>query len=180
MTDWPKLTARRHAPISEWMTVVSKDVQLSPDARTETYYAIEQPSYLATVAMTQEGRILLVRQYRPAIERYSLELPGGLLDQNEDPATGIARELLEETGYTTETIIQIGKTATCSSRINNHMYSFFIVAGTRASGFVEEAGVSVSSATPRELRELIRSGEFSEQTHLGVLALAVAEGLLTF
>jgi ADP-ribose pyrophosphatase len=179
MTDWPKLTARRHAPVSEWMTVVSKDVQLSPDARIETYYAIEQPSYLATVAVT-EGRILLVRQYRPAIERYSLELPGGLLDQDEDPATGIARELLEETGYTTETITQIGKTATCSSRINNHMYSFFIVVGTRASGFVEEAGVSVSSATPRELRELIRSGEFSEQTHLGALALAVAEGLLSF
>jgi ADP-ribose pyrophosphatase len=94
MTDWPKLIARRHVPISEWMTVVSKDVQLSPHARIETYYAIEQPSYLATVAMTREGRILLVRQYRPAIERYSLELPSGLLDQNEDPATGIARELL--------------------------------------------------------------------------------------
>jgi len=161
------------------MTVVSKDVQLSPGATIETYYAIEQPSYLATVAVT-EGRILLVRQYRPAIERYSLELPGGLLDQDEDPATGIARELLEETGYTTEAITQIGKTATCSSRINNHMYSFFIVAGTRASGFVEEAGISVSSATPRELRELIRSGEFSEQTHLGAIALAVAEGLLIF
>jgi ADP-ribose pyrophosphatase len=179
MSDWPKLTARRHAPVSEWMTVVSKDVQFSPGARIETYYAIEQPSYLATVAVT-EGRILLVRQYRPAIERYSLELPGGLLDQDEDPATGIARELLEETGYTTEAITQIGKTATCSSRIDNHMYSFFIVAGPRASGFVEEAGVSVSSATPRELRELIRSGEFSEQTHLGALALAVAEGLLSF
>jgi hypothetical protein len=54
------------------------------------------------------------------------------------------------------------------------------VAGPRTFGFVEETGVSVSSATPRELRELIRSGEFSEQTHLGVLALAVAEGLLAF
>ena len=108
MTDWPKLAARRHAPVSEWMTVVSKDVQFSPGARIETYYAIGQPSYLATVAMT-EGRILLVRQYRPAIERYSLELPGGLLDQDEDPATGIARELLEETGYTTAAIAQIAK-----------------------------------------------------------------------
>ena len=38
----------------------------------------------------------------------------------------------------------------------------------------------VSSATPGELRELIRSGEFSEQTHLGVLALAMVKGLLAF
>jgi hypothetical protein len=57
------------------------------------------------------------------------------------------------------------------------MYSFFIRAGARASDFAEEPGVSVSSATPSELRDLIRSGEFSEQTHLGV-ALAMVKGLL--
>lgn len=180
MTDWPRLTARRLTPISEWMTVVSRDVQFSPDATVETYYAIKQPNYLTALATTPEGRILLVRQYRPAIERYSLELPGGLLDQGEDPAIGVARELLEETGYTTETITLIGKTATCSSCISNHMYSFFIRAGARISAFVEEPGISVSSATPQELRELICSGEFSEQTHLGVLAIAVARGLLRF
>ena len=118
MTDWPRLTARRLTPISEWMTVVSRDVQFSPNASVETYYAIKQPNYLTALATTPEGRILLVRQYRPAIERYSLELPGGLLDQGEDPAIGVARELLEETGYTTETITLIGKTATCSSRIS--------------------------------------------------------------
>ena len=80
----------------------------------------------------------------------------------------------------TETITLMGKTATCSSRISNHMYSFFIKTGARVTGFIEEAGVSVSSASPRELRELINSGEFAEQTHLGVLALAVIKGFLTF
>jgi 8-oxo-dGTP pyrophosphatase MutT (NUDIX family) len=85
----------------------------------------------------------------------------------------MVRELLEETGYTADSITLIGKTATCSSRISNHMYSFFIRTGARVSGFVEEPGVSVSSATPAELRELVRSGEFAEQTHLGTLALAI-------
>ena len=181
MSDWPKLVARRLTPVSQWMTIISRDVQFSPDAPGETYYAIQQPSYLAAVALTPEGRILLVRQYRPAIERFSLELPAGLLEENEeDPATAMARELLEETGYTTESISLIGHTATCSSRISNCMYSFFIRAGVRVSGFLEEPGVSVSSATPGELRELILCGEFSEQTHLGALALAVANGLLVW
>jgi hypothetical protein len=58
------------------------------------------------------------------------------------------------------------------------MYSFFIQVGVRVSAFVEEPGVSVSLATPAELRDMIRSGEFSEQAHLGVLALAVANGSL--
>jgi ADP-ribose pyrophosphatase len=180
MTDWPRLTACKRTPVSEWMTVISRDVQFSPDATVETYYAIEQPNYVTALATTREGRILLVRQYRPAIERYSLELPGGLVEQSEDPATAVARELLDETGYATEMITLIGKTATCSSRISNQMYSFLIVAGARVSDFIEEPGVAVSSATPGELREVICSGEFSEQTHLGVLALAVANGLLRF
>jgi 8-oxo-dGTP pyrophosphatase MutT (NUDIX family) len=103
-----------------------------------------------------------------------------MLEENEDPAKAMARELLEETGYTTASITLIGKTATCASRISNCMYSFFIRAGERVSEFVEEPGVSVSLATPGELRDLIRSGEFSEQAHLGVLALAMAEGLFIF
>jgi ADP-ribose pyrophosphatase len=180
MSNWPKLIARRVTPVSQWMTIVSRDVQFSQGAMVETYDAIEQPSYLAAVALTPEGRVLLVRQYRPAIERFSLELPAGMLEENEDPAEAMARELLEETGYATESITLIGKTATCSSRISNCMYSFFIRAGARVPEFVEEPGVSVSSATSGELRDLICSGEFSEQTDLGVLALAVARGLLIF
>jgi len=57
------------------------------------------------------------------------------------------------------------------------MYSFFIETGERAADFVEEPGVSVSSASPAELRVSVLSGEFAEQTHLGVLALAVCKGL---
>jgi ADP-ribose pyrophosphatase len=181
MTDWPRLIARRVTPVSQWMTIVSRDVQFSPDAPADTYYAIEQPDYVAAVAVTPEGRLLLVRQYRPAIERFSLELPAGMIEENEDdPANAMARELLEETGYKADSLTLIGKSATCSSRISNSMYSFFIRVGARVSEFVEEPGVSVSLATPDELRDLIRSGEFSEQAHLGVLALAAANGLLTF
>jgi ADP-ribose pyrophosphatase len=180
MSTWPRLVARRVTPVSRWMTIVSRDVQFLPGAAVETYDAIEQPNFVAAAALTPEGRILLVRQYRPAIERFSLELPAGAIEENEDPAEAMARELLEETGYTTESITLIGKTATCSSRISSHIFSFFIRAGERVSGFVEEPGVSVSSAAPGELRDLIRSGEFSEQTDLGVLALAMVEGLLIF
>jgi len=181
MINWPRIIARKVTPVSQWMTIVSRDVQFSPGAEAETYYAIQQPSYLAAVALTPEGRILLVRQYRPAIERFSFEFPAGVIEENEsDPANAMARELLEETGYTTESITLIGHTATCSSRISNCMYSFFIRARARVPGFVEEPGVSVSSVTPGELRGLVSSGEFSEQTHLGVLTLAMVRGLLIF
>ena len=177
--NWPKLTDSRRIPVSPWLEVVARDVQFSPEAVVETYYAVAQPHYVAAVAVTPERRILLVRQYRPAIERFSLELPAGTLEENEGPADAMVRELLEETGHPARAITLMGKTATCSNRIDNSTYSFFIEAGERVQGFVEEPGVSVRSVSPGELRASILSGEFAEQTHLGVIALAMCRGLLT-
>ena len=177
--SWPKLGRSKRIVVSPWLEVIARDVQFSPEASVETYFAIAQPHYLAGLAVTTEGHILLVRQYRPAIRRSSLELPAGLLEEHEEPADAMARELLEETGYSTRSIALIGTTATCSSRIDNSMYSFFIQAGEQAPDFVEEPGVSVSSVSPSELRALILSGEFAEQTHLGVISLAICRGLIT-
>jgi ADP-ribose pyrophosphatase len=144
------------------MTIVSRDVQFSPGADAETYYAIEQPSYVTAVALTPEGRILLVRQYRPAIERFSLELPGGLVDENEDdPVSAMVRELLEETGYSTETIDPIGNAATCSSRISNSMYSYFLRTRNARAGFCRGArclgqfGDAERASRPNRFRRIL-------------------------
>src|SRR5262245_47343990 len=121
MDSWPKLGRSERIEVSPWLEVIARDVQLFPEASVETYFAIAQPHYLAGLAVTPEGHILLVRQYRPAIQRFSLELPAGLLEEHEEPADAMARELLEETGYSTRSIALLGKTATCSSRIDNSM-----------------------------------------------------------
>jgi len=176
----PRILARRRMAVSPWMDVITREVQFSETSPAESYYAIAQPDYVVVLAVTPDSRVLLVRQYRPAIERFSLELPAGLLDPAEEPRAAAERELLEETGYPAETIELIGKGATCSSRISNTTHSFFIRTGRRRPDFVEEAGVSARLASRDELRALILSGEFAEQTHLGVLALAGARGLLNF
>ena len=132
-----------------------------PGQPIEQYFAVGQPEYLVALAVRPDSRILLVRQFRPAIERFSLELPAGMLEPGETPLSAIARELLEETGYPVEYIELIGKSATCAARISNSTYSFFVRTGERTADFTEEPGVAVSSATPAELRTLITSGEFS-------------------
>jgi ADP-ribose pyrophosphatase len=179
MSDtWPKIITTNRIPVSRWLEVVTRDVQLTAESTVETFYAISQPNYLAALALTPENRILLVRQYRPAIEAFSLELPAGMLEQGETPSDAIARELLEETGFSARSITLLGVTATCTSRISNTMYSFFIETNERDKDFVEEPGVAVSSASVMELRELILAGKIVEPTHLGVITLAACKGLL--
>ncbi|MBK3665389.1 NUDIX hydrolase [Bradyrhizobium diazoefficiens] len=176
--ELPKILKVERTTISPWLEVIARDVSFSSESAVETYYSIAQPDYVAVLAVTPDSRILLVRQYRPAIERFSLELPAGMVDPNEDALDTAKRELLEETGYPTMSIEPIGQCATCSSRISNATHSFFVRTGDRVAGFIEEPRVQVSSVLPSELRRLVLSGEFGEQTHLGVLAQASAKGLV--
>lgn len=70
-----------------------------PDGSVTDYYIISQPPAAATVAITKDNKVILVRQFRPGPNKILAELPGGFIDKNEDPLKAAQREFLEETGY---------------------------------------------------------------------------------
>lgn len=79
-----------------------KDTMVLPDGQVQTwdYVHHKKGGGACTVPVLPDGRILLIRQFRPAIDREALELPAGARDSSgEDPAVTAARELEEETGY---------------------------------------------------------------------------------
>ena len=71
-----------------------------PDGRAAQRDVIRHPGAVAVVALTGDGRICLVRQYRTALDRVTVEIPAGKLSPGEDPLECARRELLEETGFT--------------------------------------------------------------------------------
>src|SRR6201996_7621465 len=82
-----------------WATLRSDKCEM-PDGRiVDTYYVLEYPNWVNAVAITEEGKVLMVRQYRHAAGIVSLEIPGGVIDGDEAPEAAMRRELLEETGY---------------------------------------------------------------------------------
>jgi 8-oxo-dGTP pyrophosphatase MutT (NUDIX family) len=170
--QWPRIRSRQTSTISPWVDVIAREVEFSPDQPPQVYHAVGQPDYLAIVALTPDGRFPIVRQYRPAVETFTWELPAGLADLGEDPAEGCRRELLEETGYPTRAIYSLGTASPCSGRLSNRIHSFFIQTDERIHDFTPEPGLTVQLATPSELVQMIKSGEFVSQLHLGALLLA--------
>ena len=75
-----RIVARREHRLSPWTTLVEKDVEFAPGRAPDTYHAFGPFDWVAAVAWTREGRIAVVRQYRPAVERYTWELPSGFVD----------------------------------------------------------------------------------------------------
>lgn len=73
-----------------------------PDGRRALRDVVRHPGAVAIVALTEEGRICLVRQYRTALGRVTVEIPAGKLSAGEDPLECASRELLEETGMVAE------------------------------------------------------------------------------
>ena len=176
---WPRIRSRRTTAVSPWMQVIAREVEFAPAAPAQVYHAVGQADYIAIVAMTPAGRIPIVRQYRPAIEGFSWELPAGLVDDGEDPAQGCRRELFEETGFPARVVHRLGETSPCTGRLSNRIHSFFVETGERAKSFEPEPGITLKLVKPAELARLIRNGEFESQLHIGALLLAELHGFLT-
>ncbi len=169
--DWPKIRSRQIQHVSPWVELIAREVEFSP-GEIELYHAVKQQDYLAIVAVTPSGHFPIVHQYRPALESFTWELPAGLAEPGEDLAEGCRRELREETGYSTRAIYPLGVAAPCSGRLSNHIHSFFVETGERDADFVPEPGIGVKLVTAAELVEMIKSGDFVSQLHLGSLLLA--------
>lgn len=170
--QWPKVTSRQIVTVSPWVDIVAREIEFSRGAPKEVYHAFKQQDYLAIVARTPSWHFPIVRQYRPALEAFTWELPAGLAEPGEDLAEGCRRELLEETGYPTRTIHALGTAAPCSGRLSNRIHSFFLETSERVADFVPEPGLDVRLVTASELTDMIKSGEFVSQLHLGALLLA--------
>lgn len=178
MTDYPKIKARRTIPISPWMNVIERAVEFTGGADPELYHSVAQHDSIAIVALTADGAIPIVRQYRPALERFTWELPAGQVDDGEEAAATCERELMEETGYAARAVHPLGTFASCSARLSNRMHSFFVEAGPRAEGQPVEPGIEFKLVAPAELAAMIRSGEFTVQLHIGALMLAGMRGFI--
>lgn len=82
----------------KWIDIEASKCRLSDGTVIEPFYVNHIPDFAVIVPVTEEGKIVLVRQYRHGVEEVLLELPAGCMEPGEEPEVSAHRELSEETG----------------------------------------------------------------------------------
>lgn len=141
-----------------------KDHVMLPDGKIVKWDFIKHKGAAAVIPVTDEGKIIMVRQYRNAIDRETLEIPAGGLDTENEPMIECARrELEEETGYQSEHLeflISLRTTvAFCNERIDVYVATNLIPSKQNLD---EDEYVDVEVYTIEDLYHMILEGKLQD------------------
>lgn len=150
---------------------VYRDYMEFSNGNTEEWDYIHHKGAAAVVPVMDDGKILMVRQYRNALERFTLELPAGALDAAGEPGIECAsRELEEETGYRSENLewlITLRTTvAFCNERIEVYTAKNLILSRQHLD---PNEFVNIEAHTIEELKEMIFAGKIEDSKTVAAL-----------
>jgi len=152
-----------------WFTV-RKDTCEKPDGKIITpYYVYEFPTWVSALALTEDNQVVMVRQYRHAIEETILEIPGGCVDETDkNHEAAIARELMEETGYEFCNYQYLGKISPNPSTNTNWMHMFLATGGKKVNeqSLDHNEEIEVVLVPLDELKRMLKDHEILQAMHV--------------
>ncbi len=171
---WERLSSEKLLE-NPYFTVRSDKLRLPDGAVKDPYYVIERPDAAIVFPVTEGGDVVLVRQYRPPLERMELGLPAGLVEPGENPEAAARRELSEETGYTGGEWENLGTLASSPSLKDNWAYLFLARGVARNTGqdLDEYERLALVEVPLAELPGLVYSGGIVSSSGVAATMLAL-------
>lgn len=133
------------------------------DGVEASFFVVENPDWVNVVALTEKGEVVLIEQFRHGTEEIVLEIPGGMVDEGELPETAARRELLEETGFSSEEFVFLGKSRPNPAFQNNWIHHFLALDCRKVedTNFDEHESIFTRIVALSEIERLIRDEKFT-------------------
>ncbi len=166
-----QVTASSYVLDTPYLRVRQDRIVLPDGTVIEDYYVRESRGFVIVFALTTNGEVVLVRQYKHGIGRTLVELVAGAIDEGEQPLQAAIRELAEETGYAADTIEYVRSFPTDAVSANTTAH-LFLARGAYKAGEQQldvTENITVELASLSELREMIRRGDIESMPHVGAV-----------
>ena len=166
-----------------WLTVRKDKCEMPDGTIIPSFYVNEYPEWVNAFALTKEGKVVMVKQYRHGIKEISTELPGGVAEENESMEEAIRREMKEETGYEFDEVSFLGKICANPSTTNNYMHMFLAKGGRKVTEpkLDEAEDLEVLLLEVEEVKELVRNNQMHQSLHVNCIFYALRKlGQLDF
>lgn len=146
---------------------VRRDLARLPDGSERTREYVRHPGAVAVVALYDDGRVLMERQYRYPLGQVLLELPAGKIDPGESPQRCAVRELAEETGHTAREWAFAGRTHNAAG-YSDEVIELWFARGLAAGRQRLDDGefIEVVAMSPDELDDAARDGRLTDAKSL--------------
>lgn len=167
-----------------WFKVRKEKCETPAGKIVEPYYVYEFATWVGALPITEDGKVIMIRQYRHALGETCIEIPGGCVDDTDkDFEAAIARELLEETGYHFSSYDYLGRISPNPSTNTNLLHMFLARGGVKVKEqqLDENEEIEVVLVSMEELKQLVRENKIVQSMHLSCILYALVKmGQLTF
>lgn len=171
--NW-KVLASKYIYKDRWFIARADTCEMPNGKIVEPYYVLEFPNWCNVVVVTEDDKIVMVRQYRHAINKITIELPGGVIDNNETPEVAAVREVQEETGFVVNDLQFLYKTSPNPATNNNDAF-FFLAKATQhitTQNFDPYEDMDVHLFTKDEVLTMIDNSEIIHGVQIGAIYAA--------
>jgi ADP-ribose diphosphatase len=153
---------------------VDRDKVRMPNGRTVTVDVVRHSKSVVLIPVPEPGHVILIRQYRYAVNAFLWELPAGSVDKGESPEQAARRECHEEIGKVPATIVRMAAMFPTPGYCDEEMVFFRLSSleePTEAANLDEDEDIEARTFELREAREMIRRGEITDMKTVAGLAM---------
>jgi ADP-ribose pyrophosphatase len=174
---WKKISSE-YLSRDVWGTVRKDVCETNEGKIIDPYFVYEFPTWVTAVAISEDDKFIIERQYRYALDVTCYEIPGGCVDDTDlSLQAAIERELLEETGYVFSNYEYLGKSSANPSTNNNWMHMFLATGGRleKEQQLDHNEEIEIYLFSLDEIRKLLGENQFVQSMHVTALYYALAK-----